>query len=613
MLGLKETTKKFILQHPTLCQAIDKSKMLIGSGDACDIKINDDTVSAIHAIIYLDNDGITVQDLRSQNGTYVNGVKVENQKIKEESTLSFGNFELEIIVDGKIKHIENVDAEVAVSEKAQSMEFVEPELTEDFKFEESNQLFVDLPILKSNAELDYVDIDDNSEEEDPRLDQASDELCLQMTILSNGHVFEIEHFRLDKGSVALNKGRGSIQTDLIPTSIANFVTCNGSEVNVNIPENYTGHLIKGKNLSNINSEQGTFNKDSTLSLSRGSLQFILKLVPTPPELKKTPFFLLEKSFQKDLAKVYGSLLLPMLLLLFVGVEPKIPKKEIAIVYKRKAPIVSPNSDMKSMQTAKKMTGNQGEQQTKPEQAKATAQKVAKADSKPAPKKAAAKAKRKIASVKTYKFNAPSNLNSLFDSKVGSTKIAQESSNIKTESVDFSKSGSVDATRSDVKIAKIGNGKDLTNFGVAGLSNKKGFQTAHIESETVVLGSMDPELLRKILQEYIPQFRHCYQQELTQNSDDIKGVIDLNFRINGNGSVSKINIASKRARFSKLGTNCVASVLKLIHFPKPKGGGVVDVRQPLNFFSDTQKIWFEDFTRFWEERSPLLLLLMLRLS
>jgi hypothetical protein len=101
--------------------------------------------------------------------------------------------------------------------------------------------------------------------------------------------------------------------------------------------------------------------------------------------------------------------------------------------------------------------------------------------------------------------------------------------------------------------------------------------------------MDPELLRKILREYIPQFRHCYQQELIGHDEKIKGVIDLNFTINQNGKVSKYDIRVKDAEFSKKGVNCMGNVLNLIDFPKPKGGGVVDVRQPLNFFSEAEKI------------------------
>jgi hypothetical protein len=34
---------------------------------------------------------------------------------------------------------------------------------------------------------------------------------------------------------------------------------------------------------------------------------------------------------------------------------------------------------------------------------------------------------------------------------------------------------------------------------------------------------------------------------------------------------------------------MGQVLGIIDFPKPKGGGVVDVRQPLNFFAETEKI------------------------
>ena len=100
--------------------------------------------------------------------------------------------------------------------------------------------------------------------------------------------------------------------------------------------------------------------------------------------------------------------------------------------------------------------------------------------------------------------------------------------------------------------------------------------------------MDPELLRKILAEYLPQFRHCYQQEL-QKQEDVEGVLDMNFRIGKDGKVSKINIKAKDSRFSGGGVNCMASVLRLIDFPKPKGGGIVDVRQPLNFFSERAKI------------------------
>jgi hypothetical protein len=123
----------------------------------------------------------------------------------------------------------------------------------------------------------------------------------------------------------------------------------------------------------------------------------------------------------------------------------------------------------------------------------------------------------------------------------------------------------------------------------GLANKKGIDTAFVQADTVILGSIEPEVLRKILQEYLPQFKFCYQQELQETSEKLKGIVDLNFRIEGNGKVSVVNIKSQNAKFSEKGIACMGNILHMIEFPKPKGGGLVDVRQPLNFLSESTKI------------------------
>lgn len=123
----------------------------------------------------------------------------------------------------------------------------------------------------------------------------------------------------------------------------------------------------------------------------------------------------------------------------------------------------------------------------------------------------------------------------------------------------------------------------------GLANKKGIDTAFVQADTVILGSIDPEVLRKILGEYLAQFKFCYQQELQEQSEKIKGIVDLNFRIEGDGKVSKVNIKSAQTKFSEKGIGCMSNILRMIDFPKPKGGGLVDVRQPLNFFSESTKI------------------------
>jgi hypothetical protein len=169
----------------------------------------------------------------------------------------------------------------------------------------------------------------------------------------------------------------------------------------------------------------------------------------------------------------------------------------------------------------------------------------------------------------------------------------------------SESSTNDAQRKALSGSAVGSAKTVGGGQVkglavdAGLSGKKGFKdgkatgkgsfdAGFTATKTVVLGSIDPELLRKLLREYIPQFRYCYQNELIKNPN-LSGTINLNFTLNGKGKVVKSNVISKNGEFSNKGLSCMDGVLKMIPFPAPKGGGQVDVKQPLNFSAERTKL------------------------
>lgn len=122
----------------------------------------------------------------------------------------------------------------------------------------------------------------------------------------------------------------------------------------------------------------------------------------------------------------------------------------------------------------------------------------------------------------------------------------------------------------------------TSKGAEGLSAKKAIYTAGIPSETVVLGSMDPDVIRRILLDHLPQFRYCYQKELERTGSDTSGTVGLNFTIGATGHVTQAGVDGASGLPTDV-KKCVVGVLRGIEFPEPLGGGTVSVKQPMNFY------------------------------
>ena len=123
----------------------------------------------------------------------------------------------------------------------------------------------------------------------------------------------------------------------------------------------------------------------------------------------------------------------------------------------------------------------------------------------------------------------------------------------------------------------------SQVGTKGFSTKTGTYTAGIPSDTVVLGSMDPDVIRRILRQNIPRFRSCYQRELDRSaSNDVSGIIRMVFTIGASGSVTTAGIDGNSALPNSV-KRCVVGVLRGIGFPRPLGGGTVDVKQPFSFY------------------------------
>jgi hypothetical protein len=125
----------------------------------------------------------------------------------------------------------------------------------------------------------------------------------------------------------------------------------------------------------------------------------------------------------------------------------------------------------------------------------------------------------------------------------------------------------------------GGGLGSYGTGVGGLG-KKGDRDVNISTGTaVVMGSVDKELIRKVIQDHAAQIRYCYEQQLAVNPR-LQGKISIKWVINGDGSASSAQIDRSGTTLDDDKVHeCMMSRIVSWQFPKPKGGGIAVITYP----------------------------------
>lgn len=571
---------------------LNKSKLLVGSDDRCDIVIKSRGISPQHCFLFIKGESCKVMDLASTNGTFVNGKKVIQSEVFSGDVLTIADlaFNVSLLEEQSFEFIDAesevdqlvaaslADAPIFVPDRA-GLTLVDQEYC-DLSLHLSPSDVVSEPTFYLHGQDDSEALDSTLQPLD--LEENRAEVRLEVVVYSSGQVLDVQFVDISKHDVILSckSEKNKIWFPEITDNIT-LVTHSKGRWDLKIPEGFK---------ASREPELGRKN----LFLTYGVHQVSLRLVEQTFIIRPAPIFWRDRLFYKEASKVAAGIFLPFLLLLLITFPEKVPEevKQITIVYKAVQQTDSDSTVQISATEVNSKTENTGQKtqdQPKTQPQMAAAASAAPSESKVAEAPAAAPAPKPMA----YKFKSSVSLDSVVsDTAPADASDTGRSPAATNKGIGSSKSAlSGTSTGTNLGVGKLGSdatGAAATSAGAKGLVSKKGFDHSYLEPKTVVLGSMDPELLRKILQEYLPQFRHCYQQELITASD-IKGVIDLDFQISPSGRVSKTSIKAKDARFSKKGVDCMSQVLGIIEFPKPKGGGVVDVRQPLNFFAETEKI------------------------
>jgi outer membrane biosynthesis protein TonB len=101
-----------------------------------------------------------------------------------------------------------------------------------------------------------------------------------------------------------------------------------------------------------------------------------------------------------------------------------------------------------------------------------------------------------------------------------------------------------------------------------------------DTAPIVHGSLDPSLIKRVIQENRNAIRYCYEREM-QIHKGLEGTIRTQFVIGADGAVTSA-VIKESTMGSAAVESCVAAKLRALIFPKPMGGGIVIVNYPFVF-------------------------------
>ena len=115
--------------------------------------------------------------------------------------------------------------------------------------------------------------------------------------------------------------------------------------------------------------------------------------------------------------------------------------------------------------------------------------------------------------------------------------------------------------------------------------KKGHELAYpvvMAGQPNAQGDLDKTIIRKFIKQNIVRIQYCYEKQLLAKPG-LKGTVQVQFFIAPDGRVT----TSTANGVDPDVASCVAGVIKKITFPKPNGGGGVQVNYPFTFHAANQ--------------------------
>jgi pSer/pThr/pTyr-binding forkhead associated (FHA) protein len=129
------------------------------------------------------------------------------------------------------------------------------------------------------------------------------------------------------------------------------------------------------------------------------------------------------------------------------------------------------------------------------------------------------------------------------------------------------------------IGKGGGGGTGSGYGrgAGGLSGRRAHAPDVVPGTAQVRGSLDKEIIRRIIRRHLNEVKFCYEKELMKKQD-LFGRVMIQFTISGTGSVLASAVQNSTMNSPSV-EQCIAQSVRRWEFPKPQGGGIVIVSYP----------------------------------
>lgn len=132
---------------------------------------------------------------------------------------------------------------------------------------------------------------------------------------------------------------------------------------------------------------------------------------------------------------------------------------------------------------------------------------------------------------------------------------------------------------------IGHGSGTgSGYGVSGIGRRKSRVPRIRMGKATVRGSLDKNIIRRIIRRHLPRIRYCYERQLMVQPT-LSGRVLTRFTISSLGRVTsaKVNgLGNERVQ------KCLERALRSMRFPQPRGGGTIMVSYPFVFQPDRNK-------------------------